>query len=197
MCNYKYLNIYIRLVDSRLYRGIKREKGFEVHHIVPKSWGGCNNNFNKVKLTYREHYIAHKLLHKAYPEDKHMAYALLCMLRENVTRKLTSRQIEEIKKYWSKYRSKPRPDSHMKTKKHRERQSKAIQGDNNPLVKFPEKNHTAKPVRVYYSDGRVVDYAYMKEITVKENIPYGTLKWLTKHNIGSKKHAIDKMEKLC
>lgn len=197
MCNYKYLNTYIRLVDSRLYRGTKRESGFEIHHIVPKSWGGCSNDFNKVKFTYREHFIAHKLLHKAYPEDKKMAYALLCMLRLNLTRKLASKQIEEIKKYWSKYRSKPRPDSHMKNIKHKERQSKAIKGVNNPLVKFPKRNHTAKPVRVYYENGDIEDFSYMKEITIKTGVPYGTLKCMSIHNKGSVKHKISKLEKVC
>jgi HNH endonuclease len=36
----------------------------EVHHIVPRSLGGSDDDSNLVRLTYREHYIAHWLLTK-------------------------------------------------------------------------------------------------------------------------------------
>lgn len=53
-----YQKIYDNLMKKRL-ENPPTEK-FERHHIVPRSLGGSNNNI--VKLTYREHYIAHLLL---------------------------------------------------------------------------------------------------------------------------------------
>lgn len=38
----------------------------ETHHIVPKCMNGTNKKDNLVELTAREHFIAHKLLFKAY-----------------------------------------------------------------------------------------------------------------------------------
>lgn len=59
-----YKKIYDALCISRKYRGTKKEDGYEIHHIVPKSMGGKDRVSNYVKFTYREHYIAHLLLSK-------------------------------------------------------------------------------------------------------------------------------------
>ena len=55
-----YQKIYDNLIKKRL-ENPPTEK-FEQHHIVPKSLGGSNDKENIVKLTLREHYIAHLLL---------------------------------------------------------------------------------------------------------------------------------------
>ena len=47
----------------------------EKHHILPKSMGGSNQAFNIVKLTAREHFLAHWLLFKIYKTPS-MAKAL-------------------------------------------------------------------------------------------------------------------------
>jgi hypothetical protein len=39
---------------------------YERHHILPKSLGGTNKSYNIVCLTFREHFIIHKLLVKIY-----------------------------------------------------------------------------------------------------------------------------------
>ena len=38
----------------------------EKHHIIPKSLGGTDDNYNTVSLTAREHFICHYLLSKIY-----------------------------------------------------------------------------------------------------------------------------------
>lgn len=48
---------------------------FEKHHIFPKSLGGLDTEDNLVKLTYKEHYLCHRLLTKIYPKEKSMHYA--------------------------------------------------------------------------------------------------------------------------
>jgi hypothetical protein len=61
-------NKYERWYDSlmakaKVRRPLSREY-YEKHHIVPKALGGNNALINIVKLTYREHFLAHWLLTK-------------------------------------------------------------------------------------------------------------------------------------
>jgi hypothetical protein len=75
--NYK--NIYNNLVkkaQSRVLNGY-----VEKHHIVPKCLGGSNNDSNLVMLSAKEHFIAHKLLVRIYPNTKGLWYALVAMGR--------------------------------------------------------------------------------------------------------------------
>ena len=62
---------YKKIYDSLIERGKNRnlnEYG-EKHHIVPKCLGGSNKKENLVKLTPEEHYVAHQLLVKIYPNN--------------------------------------------------------------------------------------------------------------------------------
>jgi hypothetical protein len=67
--------------------------------------------------------------------------------------------------------------------------------ENNPMSRYPERNHTAYPVRVIFDNGTEKCYTHLKEVTHKENIPYVTLKWLIRNDKGSKKHNILKIIK--
>lgn len=62
-----YKKIYDDLCSSRKSRGLKKESGYEIHHIILRCEGGTNDESNLVKLTYREHFLAHLLLAKSYP----------------------------------------------------------------------------------------------------------------------------------
>jgi probable mobile endonuclease E len=68
---------YQRIYDNLMKKRIENPptEKFERHHIVPKSLGGSNKKENIVKLTYREHYIAHLLLCKIYKPKGGMDYA--------------------------------------------------------------------------------------------------------------------------
>jgi hypothetical protein len=67
--NYRHLIRYVTFINSRPKRNLKKETGFNIHHIIPKSLGGADDNQNLIKLTYREHWIAHLMLWKSgYPE---------------------------------------------------------------------------------------------------------------------------------
>jgi len=89
----------------------------------------------------------------------------------------------------------PRKLSEDEKQMHSERMKK-----NNPTKNNPACTNTAKPVDVIYEDGTVESYAYAKELSVKKGIPYPTIKWMLRHNKGSKthniKHIIQK-EKIC
>ena len=62
--NYK--QIYNQLISKRQQETPPENCYTETHHIKPKSLGGTNETTNLVKLTAREHYIAHLLLAKIY-----------------------------------------------------------------------------------------------------------------------------------
>jgi hypothetical protein len=55
---------YQIIYNNVMERAKNRKKGkyMERHHIIPRCLGGTDENDNLVYLTYREHFIAHKLL---------------------------------------------------------------------------------------------------------------------------------------
>lgn len=59
----------------------KKDKNtyYESHHIVPRCLGGNDDKENLVLLTAREHFIAHRLLSKIYPQDLNLKLAVLFM----------------------------------------------------------------------------------------------------------------------
>ena len=62
--NYK--QIYNQLISKRQQETPPENCYTETHHILPRCIGGTNEQSNLVKLTAREHYIAHLLLAKIY-----------------------------------------------------------------------------------------------------------------------------------
>ena len=92
------MNIYTKLLPLikdqsyfEKYRGViekaktlsksrQKGKGFEEHHILPQALFPENKHDadNKVLLTYKEHFLAHKYLWKAIP-NKETSWAYWCM----------------------------------------------------------------------------------------------------------------------
>lgn len=95
----EYNIIYNDLVARCQHRPKRKNKGFELHHITPKSLGGDNTQDNLVNLTAKEHWVAHRLLHKIHTgkaKDK-MATALV-MMSGTKTYRVPSRFYEQIAK---------------------------------------------------------------------------------------------------
>ena len=90
----KYQKWYDQLIDRARNRTI--EGYVERHHIVPKSLGGTDEKSNLVKLTAREHLIAHMLLPRFVENKKPMWHALWCMVNTNGI-KVNSRLYEQAK----------------------------------------------------------------------------------------------------
>lgn len=84
-----YLKVYNELIQSRLKNPPK--ENFEKHHILPKSLYPklTKDENNLVKLTYKEHYIAHHLLYRYYKSigDKNAMYKMACAWRRMCHRK--------------------------------------------------------------------------------------------------------------
>ena len=57
----KYYKTYCNLIEKRLKDKLV-DGYFETHHIIPKCVGGSNKRQNLIRLTAKEHFIAHLLL---------------------------------------------------------------------------------------------------------------------------------------
>jgi hypothetical protein len=97
-----YLKLYNKLIEHAKEQNRKKGSDYlENHHIIPKCLGGSNKKENMVLLTAREHFLAHKLLSKAYPENKSlfMGYHKMSLSSsENQQRiKLSSKEYEQLR----------------------------------------------------------------------------------------------------
>lgn len=76
-----YSRIYALLISHA--QASEHESACEMHHIIPKSFGGSNRRLNLVKLSARQHMLAHLLLWKMQalhtPERYKMAVAVQMM----------------------------------------------------------------------------------------------------------------------
>lgn len=94
---YKNYTRYITFITSRPKRDLRKENNYNIHHILPKSMGGTNEENNLIKLTEREHFIAHLILWNCgYTE---MSRAFWIMNNTGVKHEglLTSRQFERLR----------------------------------------------------------------------------------------------------
>lgn len=69
---------YKKIYDTLITRGQLRSyiDGYsENHHIYPKCLGGTDESYNMVRLTAEEHYLAHQLLIKIYPNKPDLVFA--------------------------------------------------------------------------------------------------------------------------
>ncbi|QCW19198.1 hypothetical protein FFZ30_0068 [Salmonella phage DaR-2019a] len=78
-------------------------KGYERHHIIPVCLGGDKiSGDNIALLTPREHYIAHKLLVKMYPNNHKLWFAWHRLAHDGLDRKISSRDYEKVRALNSK-----------------------------------------------------------------------------------------------
>lgn len=191
-----YQKIYDSIIERALFRETPKEY-CETHHIIPKCMKGTDSKDNLAVLTFREHYLCHYLLTKIHPKHIGIQYAFLCMLRNRSGQRiLTSRRFDTIKKNFSSFKKwhfrQNNPMFSPKTKKKISERMKK----NNPIGLHPEKNRTAQPIRVEYTDGKFEVYSYAKQLTLHRNIPYGTVKHMLKNNVGAPKHKIERIIRL-
>lgn len=90
----KHYDLLINRAKNRLL-----ETYTEKHHIIPRCMGGNNLPENLVRLTPEEHYIAHQLLVKIYPDNLKLLHAANMMAVSN------NKQVRNNKRYgWLKRR---------------------------------------------------------------------------------------------
>lgn len=106
--NYK--RLYENLIQKR--QNTPADGYTELHHIIPRSLGGTDDPETLIALTAREHFIAHYLLSKMYPEDSFewhkMNHAFMMMKSNsgNQDRYFNSRLYESARKNFRKVMSK-------------------------------------------------------------------------------------------
>lgn len=88
-----HLSRYIKFLDSRPIRNLEKEKGFEIHHKIPRGLGGDNSSANLIKLSIREHLIAHLILWKCYSGKMATAYYCMTLYENRGRAHLTSKQL--------------------------------------------------------------------------------------------------------
>lgn len=98
-----HLRRYKTFIESRPKRDLIKEEGFNIHHIVPRSLGGNNKKNNLIKLTIKEHYVAHLILWKCGYKEMITAFWIMAHKDKKL---LTARQYESLKQNFSSYISK-------------------------------------------------------------------------------------------
>lgn len=79
----------------------------EKHHIIPRCLGGTNDKDNLIELTAREHFLAHYLLMKIYPDNYKLADAFRMM---GVFNKKDQKRYFNSKLYESQKRNLPKQE---------------------------------------------------------------------------------------
>lgn len=107
----KYETWYNNIIKNARKKNIG--EGYEVHHIIPRCFGGDNSQENLVKLTPREHFVCHWILVKMHTGDKRgkMINALYMMRAEGPYQKryhtkITSRIYQKLREEYAQYISK-------------------------------------------------------------------------------------------
>jgi hypothetical protein len=132
-----YVAIYNRLITRAQQRTLSADTYVERHHIVPSCIGGSDDPTNLVKLTAEEHYVAHQLLVKMYPDNKHLVCAIAFMAKGAGNRKRAGNR----KIYgWLRRRIL----DYRKSPEFRETMSKAMKGKPNLYLKGRPKTTETK-----------------------------------------------------
>jgi hypothetical protein len=81
-----YSNQYTKLISKALLRQMLGQCDpntyYETHHIIPRSHKGSNHPDNLVKLTVRQHMLAHILLFKM--GDAQQIFSVECFLKDAI-----------------------------------------------------------------------------------------------------------------
>ena len=101
--NPHFLNRLIKLLNHFIsIEPPKKIKGFESHHIVPKSkswkpeWDKVKDNLLKVPA--KAHYVIHHLMWKVFPDDYAMQRSFWFTCNGQQKQKITAKVYENLKK---------------------------------------------------------------------------------------------------
>lgn len=72
---------YATLIERARQR--QRPIACEDHHVIPRCMGGLDVEENRAALTPEEHYVAHQLLIRIYPDEPKLVYAAFMMSLTN------------------------------------------------------------------------------------------------------------------
>lgn len=107
-----YSKIYNSLIERSVGRKLLKRDAegyvyYEKHHIIPKCLGGSDKKDNLTLLTAEEHWIAHLLLVKIYPDKPALVYACQAMSMSNsVTKRPNNKMFGWIRRKYAEETSK-------------------------------------------------------------------------------------------
>lgn len=93
----KHYDLLIDRAKGRIIEGYT-----EKHHIVPRCVGGTDDANNIVTLTAREHFIAHVLLIRIYPDNRNLIHAAVMMCMGQSERKMNNKMYAYLREMFSK-----------------------------------------------------------------------------------------------
>lgn len=93
-----YQKIYNQLIENARLKNNSENEYYEIHHIIPSCVGGTSESNNLVKLTAREHFVAHKLLCKLY-NYRGIRYAY-CMMVTTSMNYIKNKEQTSTKRYY-------------------------------------------------------------------------------------------------
>lgn len=84
----KYTKWYYNIISNAKSRISDKDTYHEIHHIIPKSLNGTNDENNLVSLTAREHFVCHMLLPKMLlgKQKRNMSFAFWSMCNRHNTK---------------------------------------------------------------------------------------------------------------
>lgn len=91
-----YSKIYIELIERANDRVL--DCYTEKHHIVPKCMGGDNKPRNIAILTPEEHFLAHQLLIKIFPDNHKLVYAANAMSMDRYGKRVNNKSFGWLKR---------------------------------------------------------------------------------------------------
>lgn len=152
-----YQRIYDSIIEKAINSNRKKEKGgvyYEKHHIIPKCMGGSNEKSNLVLLTFKEHYLSHKLLYILYKNtiyEKALSYAFYRMnLKGNHNEVIFSgKYYEEVRLAFCKNQSEKAKE--RKGKKHTEETKNKIR---EARKNYKPTKETNKKIKDSFTDER-------------------------------------------
>lgn len=195
-----YQKIYNQLIERAKNRVINSYT--ESHHIIPKCLGGSNLKENLVDLTPEEHYVAHQLLVKIYPDNKKLIFAAHMMTVNNGNR--NNKTYGWLRRKMSI--SQTGKDNHMygKILNEDERKARGSPGESNPFYgkthseetkkKISEKKKGKNKGRTPWNKGKShLDETKQK---ISDNSPWKGTKGLGTHPSVGRKTSDETKEKL-
>ena len=120
---------YLKFLENCKIANKHKTGYFEKHHIIPKCLNGSDDKANLIKLTARQHFIAHYMLTKCYPDNAKIHYALFAMSwnAETNSRYLNSKHIAIAREAQAKATSIAKQgNTNWLGKKHKTSSKKAI-----------------------------------------------------------------------
>jgi hypothetical protein len=106
---------------------------YERHHVKPRCLGGLDLNRNLVLLTAEEHYVAHQLLVKLYPNNRKIIWAALAMTRGAKGNRVSNKCYGWLRRKWSEVQTKNNTAKSIEARRKISAHAKLRTGSANPM----------------------------------------------------------------